>query len=262
MSCLQKIRAVHNDLHTDNIAVLKTKKRTLYYLFEDKIYKLDTEYMIFIFDFDFLYCEELGYNKNLDTYDDIYIRNCFSEKNDLYTLLLYAYPSLLKGLNLNGELIYEKEHGVCCEIPEYMYIEIKNTEPYIVSNHGVNIYKLNYGLINKYFNQPEMTFLLVSLKRKRGKCYMVPFSPHEYRMTCIDSRYPTTSSLINYHMREFIVPSYPDNEVIFTLPKEKPHIIHIDKTIAERGRFVLEELGIKPRFPPQKTGYVKIRTKN
>ena len=48
----------------------------------------------------------------------------------------------------------------------------------------------------------------------------------------------------------------------YTLPsEEKIKTIFIDSLMAKRGRQILYDLGVKPRFPPQKSGSVKTRNK-
>lgn len=93
---MNRFRLVHNDLHADNILVSKLSRPiTLYYKYKQKIFKITTQYVPYIFDWDRAFSDLLGPNKLLDkTYCDM-VNTCnrFSSKFDLDTLLcLLDYP--------------------------------------------------------------------------------------------------------------------------------------------------------------------------
>ena len=88
-------RITHNDLHIGNIIVeqLETPK-SLKYKVDDKVYNIDTKYIIKIFDWDLSFCASLGDNEK--------IKSKFYEKNGIYNFPGKNYDLFVVLCLLNG----------------------------------------------------------------------------------------------------------------------------------------------------------------
>jgi len=85
----------HNDLHADNIFVTKVDKRINCYYIDGKIYKHETEYMVYIYDFDKSYI--FGYkNDDLVKYRSSNISNDLIPNRDFVKTLCYAYRNVFQ----------------------------------------------------------------------------------------------------------------------------------------------------------------------
>ena len=87
---MQRFKIAHNDLHHGNILVETLSKPILLsYKMGDFIFEFETNYILYIFDWDRSYCKEVGDN-NLNCYCENYNTcNQFNKYNDMFNVLCH-----------------------------------------------------------------------------------------------------------------------------------------------------------------------------
>lgn len=136
LKLMEKIKLIHNDLHTRNILIERLSlEKTIYYKVGNKNYKLRTKYIVKIFDFDFSYYPPNGENRKINEFNDIGVYNEFTEKFDLFTLLCML-------------------NGMCRDITDkYTFCLSKiiiNLLPTALKNNIIEISKNNYTFIKSF----------------------------------------------------------------------------------------------------------------
>ena len=94
IAVLQRFGIVHNDLHAGNVLVTSFDRPiTLQYEFNRTFYKIETEYVLTIYDWDLAYCKALGDNLGIRGWrtDERVAMNSFNQKRDLYTFFCSLY---------------------------------------------------------------------------------------------------------------------------------------------------------------------------
>ncbi len=90
VAVMQYFEIVNNDMHAGNIFVVDYKRPLeLYYNFKGVVYRIVTQFVLMIFDWDFAYCKHLGKNPkvNQDFLEErLVATNEFNKVKDLYTV--------------------------------------------------------------------------------------------------------------------------------------------------------------------------------
>ena len=109
---MEQIQLQHNDLHFQNILIERPKaKQMLLYEVDGVVYRLNTNYIVKIFDWDLAYSPPLkiNYKLKLDMYRKNGILNKFVKGFDLFTILCYLNKLCLKGGNSSVNSLCTKE---------------------------------------------------------------------------------------------------------------------------------------------------------
>jgi hypothetical protein len=91
IALLKRINLTHNDLHDDNILVKYfPKKQKLVYNVDGRLFKIRTNYVIYFFDWDLSYSDDIGDNPKIKHgWSETMIQNKLNWKYDLYRILCY-----------------------------------------------------------------------------------------------------------------------------------------------------------------------------
>ncbi|MBS0628478.1 MAG: hypothetical protein JSS09_09755, partial [Verrucomicrobia bacterium] len=92
LTVMQRFKISHNDLHSNNILVMIMDEPVIMkYIADKKVFKIQTKYIPYIYDWDLGSHTLLGKNPKLDTYfrEEINITGEFMDIRDIYTLFCY-----------------------------------------------------------------------------------------------------------------------------------------------------------------------------
>jgi serine/threonine protein kinase len=265
LEVMQKFRLVHNDLHSNNILIAEFPEPiTLYFRLPIKngtrVFRINTKYIPYIFDWDFAYCESLGMNKKILKYNYLNIFNRFSKKVDLYTLFCSLtrycenkYNNIGEKYYKNSKIFTSKEYDKEYTVSEDVFNKIVNLPSYIHETKKLSKNQLDDIWPEHPF--PNATSVILELGDNNNIRFYNPFS---CRITAIDESFPTPLTLLmndfdDLEIKEEIPENYP---YVYTMPNiEQAQAIFIDQRHRDRGR---EKIVGKPRFPLQKSGrYVR-----
>jgi len=270
---MQRFRIVHNDLHAGNILVMTLPKPvSMAFFVEGKTYKITTQYIPYIFDWDFGFAEEFGPNPKLETKGAMQedIRNRFNRKGDLYTLIC-----TLKLLNKFDAISDDIEVGAEISMNRDQYEKIIKFRPLFKNGRNEKVYKFSRGQLLEIFGQYANTLnysLLIPKKRMKNNG-TISYTAKLYksfpcRPTAMSNRFPTPLEWIQKYCSFLQIKDPRELTDIpelfkYRLPPSEKHQIYIDPFYQAQGRdkleMILKEYGMKPRFPPQKSGYVKTK---
>jgi len=258
LELIQRYGIVHNDFHANNVLVMILPRPvTMGFNIGDRKFQITTKYIPYLFDWDAAYCEVFGPNPKLETeqWYKINVHNKFNKKIDLFVLLCTLeeeLPDMMKGIENNLKIRIKREAAA----------EIIKFRPLFTTERGIPVYRIGKNKLAELLG-PEyagMSYATVYLSVVGINIYLHFFRGFRCRPFSLDRRMDTPLSYIDRKLRNFEVKELDDIKFVYTMPsEEKLKSIFIDPLIAKRGRETLEELGIKPRFPPQKSGYVKTR---
>jgi len=264
-------RIMHNDLHYMNILVAEFEDPIeLGFVVGDKHFMLKTRYIPYLFDWDFGFCESLGDNPKLLTYNNMNIKSRYSEKIDMYTL----FCTLFIGMNENSYgqgMSMLKESYTKIPISAEEYRTITSYRPYtrpILVDKPI-IYKFGPVQTSEIFrnnpmiNREKMTSTIFALPSDEKDMILI-YNPYQCRPTSINADFPTPMEFLlsdKFEMFRVDDAFSIDRKYVYVLPNIRaPKHMYIDPTMSIRSRVKMNRMGIKPRFNkiPQ-SGYVKTK---
>lgn len=283
LELLQRFRLVHNDLHTGNVLVMqlpvKVRLGFKVNLPSVDMFSFETRYIPYLFDWDYSYSELLGDNPKLNDRRarDYGITNVFKPTMDIYTLLCYLNQIENDVGKKSGFIPFEdyqvvnyKETGKAIKLDDLQLQAVKKYKPLFrttIKNKLKSVYKFNQTQLRDIFkrnylideNIADIGMALLTFRRKNGTHYAVFYNPYRCRIGSTHVNFPTPLKMLMYYSKLFQVNSLKGihERFSYTLPSFDPIKIYIDPVASEQGRKKLEKLGVVPRFPPQKTGYVR-----
>jgi len=263
-------RIMHNDLHYLNVLIAEFKKPIkLGFVVDNKMFMLKTKFIPYLFDWDFGFAESLGDNPKIENYDDLNIKNRYSEKVDMYTLFCTLIEAL-NDRNYGQGMSHMKEKNVTIPISDEEYKAIKSYAPYSESIHFNAPIMYKFGPVQMY----EVFKNNPILKREKitGAIFMLHPPPHRKitlynpfacRPTGINLDFPTPMEMlmsdrfVKFRVNDI---SSINRKYVYVLPRIMvPKRIFIDPNLSINSRATMERLGIKPRFKKAPSGYVKIK---
>lgn len=274
LEVMHRFRINHNDLHTGNILVMELpKKISLGFEVDSVLYKIQTKYIPYIFDWDIGYCELLGDNPKISGYQFIDYTNQYTPRRDLYILLCYLNNNE-KELGIRSgfinidlfPIVFDKERRESFPITPVQVKTIRSYIPVYFQENGNPVYKLGKRQAEEIFgkkigrqNTKNLNTITIEItKDNNGQYYAGLVTGFECRPTSMHSLFPTPLKLLE-KMDRFKVDSIKPNSVhkIYKMPKpDVSRRIYIDKTLQRAGRHKLLTQGVKPRFSPTKSGYL------
>ena len=159
---MQKYEIAHNDLHRDNILVETVPHPILLsYKMGDFVFEFETDYILYIFDWDRGYCKEVGDN-NLDFFCRNYNQcNLFNKYNDMFTILCYlGYNEIPKQENAIIDAYDEKRVEIEISPDDAITLfPILHDEPQLkIQRRYFNLKQLLFAITN-----PELRRYVISL---------------------------------------------------------------------------------------------------
>lgn len=152
---MSEFKIVHNDLHSGNILLVYTENpRSIGIRVFDTSFKIETNYVPIIYDWDFSFIQDLGRNEKLtqDTCVNIAACNSFSEKRDLYQFLcvtryyssrVYENKELFSLYDrVEGPIGGEEKWQIKKELTQVQVSEIHKLNPYMITQIHGYVYKL------------------------------------------------------------------------------------------------------------------------
>jgi serine/threonine protein kinase len=276
LEVMHRFRINHNDLHPGNILVMELpEKVSLGFEVDNVFYKIRTKYIPYIFDWDLGYCELLGDNPKISGYKFIDFSNQYTPRRDLYILLCYLYNNE-KYLGLRSgfvdldlfPIVMDKEQQKSIPITPDQVNIIRSYRPVYIQNNKNPVYKLGKRQAEEIFgknigkqNTKNLNTITFEITKDYGQYYASLVTGFECRPTSMHAQFPTPLELLE-KMDRFKVSSIKPGSVqkIYKMPR--PDIakrIYIDQDLQKLGRQKLLAQGVRPRFSPVKSGYVKVK---
>jgi len=263
LELVQRYRIVHNDFHAGNVLVMTLPEIvTMGFDVDGEKYKIRTRYIPYLFDWDLGYCELFGPNPKIEDefYHKINIYNRFNKKIDFYMLLCTLKLQLPEFMNdLEDQKFFIRISRATVE-------EIRKFRPLFKDERENPVYKFGKAQLIHFFGDEYNKLMYGSFSiTKDATGYMAEFySGFRCRPSTIHEDMETPLQYLKRKSSYFKVKDFEGIPPKFTysLPlEEKNTTIFIDSLMAKRGRQALYDLGVEPRFPPQKSGAVRTRNK-
>jgi serine/threonine protein kinase len=250
LEVMSRFKIMHNDFHPGNILLARFSKPIVFtFIVGKKMFRINTVYVPYFFDWDFGYTASLGPNPKIDDeMKDLGIYNNFNPKFDLYTLACYLssldQPSpVLKGYDMEVFHTQEERDNVQLTKEEYnalLSLPVYKRVP--VDERQVDLYRQPTKVMNELLarlNPPGRKFpadsILVYYLLKTGtpKYFLMYWKGFGCRMTSMSRNFPTPLQLLETKFTDLEIPltkGFPKNkeELMKNYPGgEKSHIYRL-----------------------------------
>ena len=215
LQLLNMLRIMHGDMHFGNILVVNYgEKITLNYIVDRKSFVVKTKYIVYFFDWDLSYTEELGDNPKISFLKQFNMKNEFNPYYDIYTVLcsletIHVEKGFQHSLKLQPAT-KAKEEKLHIEISADEYEALSNLVVYATKEQEyaltsddkpAALYKLSktqiYDIVEDAKSRGipsdvfEIYFYLTTKKRPQKKYFMVFWNPFKCRLTTTSKNIPT-----------------------------------------------------------------------
>lgn len=156
LAVMEVFRLVHNDLHYSNILVTELPNPVTYiYIYKEKIFKITTKYIAYLFDWDLAYSDLLGPNPKIVDFDckTYNVCNRYSSKFDLYVLLCYLGTKISEGYD--SQLVKDVSSNYILKVSKKDIERLKRLKPYVN-----NIYKMGHKQLSDTFENTTLHKIL------------------------------------------------------------------------------------------------------
>jgi hypothetical protein len=148
-----KIKLVHNDLHYGNIFVqILPTSTVLRYTVRGVQFEIATRYIVYLYDWDFAYCESLGRNRYLEEDALCYIANAcneFNPKIDLYRIVCetFYFPQRTSSVFRYFRQFRHENYRTCNTLIQPEYFDIRDEKIF----NAMIAQSENYKFIDPFF---------------------------------------------------------------------------------------------------------------
>jgi len=227
LEVMARFKIMHNDLHTGNILLAKFAKPIVFtFLVGKKMFRINTRYVPYFFDWDFGYNASLGANPKIDNWANGFgIYNNFTPKFDLYTLAC--------SLNFQGPVLSDFDIPVTKAQEEKDFVRLTKDEydsllalpvyrKAIVDDQLVSIYRQSSDVISRLASltaagqafPPNSILLYYLIKTGSSKYFFMYWKPFGCRMTSMSKDFPTPLQLLETKFSNLEIPltkGFPKN---------------------------------------------------